>query len=1045
MENNFLYNVIPDKDFYTEKTSKYFSELESCDKDCIGRNILKILVNIHLYSWYEKDKVKIKQDYERIEKLLDKYDEHICVSEKLHILFHIKDCDFFKRYLNKHKEQFDKIMTNTVLHYDDMMAEFDGSFEFQYLLNIKYGVGKFNVIELSNIELGNSYNIFSSFDDIIRITERDIFGFDYSFLFKGMTFFELKDLVLKELQKEGKYLEKSIEELLNKYLSEKVDASELYELLSYPKINKIFFEKLMEYLKFFTKMYFEAELFLELLDKVIILFEYGNIGLDDEFNNIEKFFSVQCFFALKKLNQLSPQDRKNDSLYLKCFKLFLEEMINNFGGELDNESVIVFSNLFHRLIARSLTNLNEILLIHDKKMLYHYYKTDEILSNLPVTFEQIKTYNAKQYISLKKMTNSRSVLVLEALIYFGYDYCKNSNLLNSKGCSVLLKYIRKKSNTEIEKFKRFLEKDFSVLFNDKYDIESIISMYDYLTLNGVEKITISKVIKCLDSVENILLPNNRHIGSNLSKLNFIAKGDPLLEKVAGILLYDEYRFRVLSTIPDISGKLNDYYYQMVDMHDSNIISNGIGNYVLPNQKISSSCLTPNGKASSCLKHGATNENGRFFKVSKNDEIVAYSWVWRCGDVLCFDNIEVTNEFMADINYEEILFRIYKIAADKLIKITSKLEDRGIKLVVVGRNPIDIKIKQLEKLSKVNDYTSTLFKPNAKEELYLKDSEQVQVILSGSYDENLNLQDVKAIYKCKRRKINKFTDLNCDELKAKINSIYFDYSIDNGIKYKEILPNDYVDGFINEDWFVGTKKDGKREVFYTGKDDRKFKEIEQSAMCTVSSNSSISIIKPKSEFIGKILDEKNYRINIDGIQEYLKFYETSKYNSDEMYLHGASSLNIIASILLDGKITSNHYGGRMIRGGNNGSYFISLAKKEKEVSLMQSCRYLPSFVLDKDICVFSTNSKNTIPDKVARMFVDSSYPIRPNLAGNEYQALNYISLNRAKAIAVNELNSYDIARLFVLQDYLDINLPLVGAAKEQIIEKEAVKKYIKFTG
>ena len=47
-----------------------------------------------------------------------------------------------------------------------------------------------------------------------------------------------------------------------------------------------------------------------------------------------------------------------------------------------------------------------------------------------------------------------------------------------------------------------------------------------------------------------------------------------------------------------------------------------------------------------------NPNGRFFKITRNANIVAYSWVWRRGEVLCFDNIELTEEVEKIKDYEK---------------------------------------------------------------------------------------------------------------------------------------------------------------------------------------------------------------------------------------------------------------------------------------------------------------------------------------------------------------------------------------------------------
>ena len=68
---------------------------------------------------------------------------------------------------------------------------------------------------------------------------------------------------------------------------------------------------------------------------------------------------------------------------------------------------------------------------------------------------------------------------------------------------------------------------------------------------------------------------------NKEKLNFVHKGMPLSEKVEGIKLYNSYRFRLYSSIPDIKGKVNNCEYEMVDMHSEDIISNGIEKYTAP--------------------------------------------------------------------------------------------------------------------------------------------------------------------------------------------------------------------------------------------------------------------------------------------------------------------------------------------------------------------------------------------------------------------------------------------------------------------------------
>ena len=58
------------------------------------------------------------------------------------------------------------------------------------------------------------------------------------------------------------------------------------------------------------------------------------------------------------------------------------------------------------------------------------------------------------------------------------------------------------------------------------------------------------------------------------------------------------------------------------------------------------------------------------------------------------------------------------------------KNKGIKLVLIGRNPIDIKNKYIDNLKPLKDLSNNMFKPSSKEELYLKDSSENQVILYG---------------------------------------------------------------------------------------------------------------------------------------------------------------------------------------------------------------------------------------------------------------------------------------------------------------------------
>ena len=74
-----------------------------------------------------------------------------------------------------------------------------------------------------------------------------------------------------------------------------------------------------------------------------------------------------------------------------------------------------------------------------------------------------------------------------------------------------------------------------------------------------------------------------------------------------------------------------------------------------------------------VEHGMISKHGRIFAIY--DEVgglVAQSWVWRNGNVICFDNIEVPKKYYDKYNKStkeaaEEIFNIYKIAGEELIK------------------------------------------------------------------------------------------------------------------------------------------------------------------------------------------------------------------------------------------------------------------------------------------------------------------------------------------------------------------------------------------
>ncbi|MDE6141053.1 MAG: hypothetical protein K2G03_00475, partial [Bacilli bacterium] len=599
------------------------------------------------------------------------------------------------------------------------------------------------------------------------------------------------------------------------------------------------------------------------------------------------------------------------------------------------------------------------------------------------------------------------------------------------------------------KDKESKEKFFELFFNDlslvekiiksNQDVDNFFIIFESLYFNDFKLLTLPQIAKRVANIECYLTPNTQKIIDNLLLLNQVSKGDPLANKVNAIKLYDEYRIRTHSSIPDIKGRMNNLEYSMVDMHSPEIISNGIGKYMYPNNSLASSCLTPAGKASSCLEHGAINENGRFFKITINGCILAYSWVWRAGDIICFDNIEVTEEIKAIPNFNSLILNIYKSASEEIIKISELHEKQPLKAAIVGCNPIDILTNTVETLTPVKLLVKENFKPNKSEKLYLADSKDNQYLLSGTLDDSIDTEDRESIYRYQRPPIKEFKDIPYKALKEELNSIYFDYCLYTGISYHTINL-EYESGYLGEDWFIGYKSDGSYDVYYAHPSEESLKEMQRFIdLNNVIVKPKVYIAKDYSQ-IDYYLSENIYDINHDAVKEYLEslieiFTDYSQFG----YFHGTvGNIKAIGQILLDNAITSSAFGNHPGGGGSNGSHFICVAEIGSHVYNTYSTN--EGFIISPNICTFKTG---IIPlTNSANNLTKSRCIIRPKGSIGECQVLDYISLDSVDCMTINPENIENIAKILYLQEYAKRDIPLVTKRTFKKIDKSELKRLIK---
>ena len=722
----------------------------------------------------------------------------------------------------------------------------------------KYCSGKDYKILHIRLDFKLKVSFCRSITDMLKISDyKDIFNYNeyLSRLFRETSFQTINvqtmmSIIQKEIAEENYKNAITLVDLLNLNWDIKIDfvntlpLSKWYKFLKADNNWQIFIDKFNSnsYSEMFISKFY-TDVITPLATKI-----HPNI------NNINSIYDFENILMLKRLSFQKKTFNRKNSIYNKCFLIFLKQYQEKFQIILDEEDIRYIDLVFRRLVVAN--NVYKLFQFKNILSLIHFYKSNDYYQNIDLPKDYIKNYNVKKYRKVKKLiltklnfyTDSLDELALTATIFLDYEnivkildsnlqfqnnkqYSNNNNTeLNKKRQIFLDIYPQFKPLVEIitnldGKDELYLKKINMIIkeiknkndINLRYSINDYFYVFNNLYTRGL-KITLTKLNKAVEGIQEFLLPYNEHIKTNLEQFNYSTKGSPFLDKINGIKLYDKYRKRLYSSIPDYQNKYKTIEFGFVDMHDTAIISNGVcdGKYLYQNGKTYSSCLTPNGAAKNSLFHGAINSNGRFFEIKFGNKILAYSWVWRAGDVICFDNIEVTDEILKIEAWEEILFNSYLMTANDIIRITKAEISGGIKMVVIGRPKKDIRNKYIDNLKD----SPEIFKPTGSEDLYL-DSQKKQLWLAGKYD-NISTKDVTAIYLYKRKEVVQFKTIDFDTLRLKANGIYYEYCMQNNIVYHKLNCN-YIDGYLGEDWFFGKYENGNYDFYYVLNDDRLFDE------------------------------------------------------------------------------------------------------------------------------------------------------------------------------------------------------------------------------
>lgn len=580
-------------------------------------------------------------------------------------------------------------------------------------------------------------------------------------------------------------------------------------------------------------------------------------------NQITSIFSEEYFSNLKYLQKnlkekVLSKDSKEYQENLMFFIAYLQS--NHIVDDLSILAVKEINYFFNKIIkGYPIASILEITSIEQIAEINRL--GEEIFNSSDFTVEQIEKFNVREYrqlLSIYKVKNkakfsifSDNTLLLKLFLLVGFQNTKRILEIDSSITTIehLVGNVDVKHVMLDERKHSILNsKILNLLFSNLSQLEEMLTnkendIYKYFPriFNEWEAIKANDRDKSLKSVIDFLKNDELVLPPNYYRLNglfrLIGCKNNIVEET--LRLHDEMLTRTTSTIPKIKKGLGEYTYEVLDLQDMNGLT--VGN-------ATDCCFTVLGNGYSSLRHAVTSKNGRILVVKKNDRLLAHSWIWRNGNVLCLDNIEVSKSI-----HEVDFLDIYLDFAESIIKKSFEQEgiDTCIKNVTIGytnfdKNIIglqdypcfisktcDLKEKEFgKKLGNNREMVSELPKPI--EQVKYLDAKNAQYLIKGKgifefYQSNDIYKDSRnevLIYEEKKEYSNEYIE--------KINQII------NALRYTRCILNNDIDSFeymniehdesviCNVDWFI-RKNGNDLDSFIYSNDDRAYEEMEAFSM------------------------------------------------------------------------------------------------------------------------------------------------------------------------------------------------------------------------
>ena len=550
-----------------------------------------------------------------------------------------------------------------------------------------------------------------------------------------------------------------------------------------------------------------------------------NIVCDGNFLDVDMSHTIYSSNYLKNLKEFSKiKIDINDERYILHLKIFIKHLLKNEIIDIPTKEEFSELNYFFYKIIKgktlsiipTLSSINDIALmnrLHTKE-----FNPDSF------SLEQIKRYNVKQHKELyfsytssikeNEFMNFRvkeyKLLTLKLMLMLGYKGAKyvldiddSIETLEHLVGNVDVSNVKMDENSNPVLINRFM----NMMFNDKDNprIKEMLAdktskLYTFFPriFNEWEIMSLSHKTDKLSSIFNFLESEDIHLPVKYYRLKQEIKHVGIKNSILtdAMSLHDKMLKRIGSTIPRVKGMVNDYEYEVLRFDDMLGIS--VGNRT-------NCCFTIRGRAYSCLKHALTSDNGRILVVKKDGKLIAHSWLWRNGDLLCLDNIEV-NKNVSDYNFLDV----YKDYIIKTISVSQEFEGKEcIKNVTVGVSSFTRNNTEALANSIVLDISKTQLTTPLEHVTY-SDAHNTQYVLFGnanhkSYSPSYLYKDERLNYHeyTKGMEIEKSSKL---ELENNLNYLrYLQHESEGTTDKFELINIDNIDSlYINKDYYIYIK-------------------------------------------------------------------------------------------------------------------------------------------------------------------------------------------------------------------------------------------------